>query len=151
MEDSKETIEFWKQKRDEIGKEIILKSFVRFIGESGKGQYDLSGLLYASEERVYFEDFEKSSMFDFLIKKSKKQYEKFTMNFLVSDTSEIRKVSESSAIACAEGAIEKAKKPGIIDSLLKSTIWEISFKDGYSYFFEIFESKELVKLINNEQ
>ena len=53
MEENNESKEFWEEKRRETGKEIIIKSFARFIGETGKGASGLSGLLFATDERVY--------------------------------------------------------------------------------------------------
>lgn len=148
MEENNESKEFWEEKEKEAGKEITIKSFARFIGESGRGLSNLSGLLFGTDERIYFEDFEKSSMLDIFTKKKKGKYEKFTMNFLISDASEMRKVSESSAIACINGDIEEAKPQGKIMSLFNSPIWEIKFKAGAIYFFELFEPNELTKIIN---
>lgn len=150
MEENKESIEFWKEKEEETGKSIVFKSFVRFLGEKGKEKTDLSGLMYATEDRIYFEDFEKSSMFDFILKRKKSKYEKFTMNFPISEISRLHKVSESSALACIEGDITEGVKPGIFDRLFKSFYWEAVLKTGTAYFFEIFEHKELVKLVNND-
>ncbi|MDC7227505.1 MAG: hypothetical protein PQJ61_12140 [Spirochaetales bacterium] len=146
MEENNETIEFWAEKEQQAGKPIIFKSFARFIGESGKGSNGLSGLLYATDERVYFEDFEKSSMLDMFMKK-KRKYEKFTMNFLIDDTVEMRKVSESSAVACINGEIEEARPQSAILGLFNSAAWEVKFNSGNSYFFELFEPAELVKLL----
>lgn len=148
MEENNESKEFWEEKEQETGKEIIIKSFARFIGETGKGTNGLSGLLFATDERVYFEDFEKSSMLDLFTKKNKKKYQKFTMNFLISDASEMRKVSESSATACINGDINEAKPQGALAGLFNSPVWEIKFKDSSSYFFELFEPNELMKKIN---
>ncbi|MBI9109246.1 MAG: hypothetical protein JEZ04_21045 [Spirochaetales bacterium] len=147
MEETNESKEFWAEKEQETGKQIIIKSFARFIGEKGREKSGLSGLLYATEDRVYFEDFEKSSMLDIFMKK-KNKYDKFTMNFLLSDTSEMRKVSESSATACINGTIEEAKPMGAFTGLFSSSAWEVKFKTGESYFFELFEPGELMKLIN---
>ena len=148
MKENNESKEFWEEKKLETGKEIIIKSFARFIGETGKGSNGLSGLLFATDDRVYFEDFEKSSMLDMFTKKNKKKYEKFTLNFLISDASEMRKVSESSAKACINGEITEAKPQGVISGLFSSPVWEIKFKDGNSYFFELFEPNELIKKVN---
>ena len=147
MEETNESKEFWEEKRKETGKDILFKSFARFIGETGKGQSNLSGLMYATEDRIYFEDFEKSSMLDLFMKK-KRKYDKFTMNFLISDTSEMRKVSESSANACINGEIEEAKPQGSIMGIFNSPAWEVRFKSGSSYFFELFEPGQMLKLIN---
>ncbi len=149
MEETNESKEFWAEKEQETGKEIIFRSFARFIGESGRGESGLSGLLYATEDRVYFEDFEKSSMLDIFMKKNKKKYDKFTMNFLISDAKEMRKVSESSASACINGSIEEARPQGALMGLFSSAAWEIKFKTGESYFFELFEPDALLKLITD--
>lgn len=146
MEETNESKEFWAEKEKDTGKEIIFKSFARFIGESGRGESGLSGLMYATEERVYFEDFEKSSMLDIFMK-NKKKYNKFTMNFLLSDAAEMRKVSESSAKACIDGNIEEARPQTKLMGLFNSAAWEIKFKSGESYFFELFEPGALQKLI----
>ncbi len=147
MEENKESIEFWEEKKRETGKDIIFKSFARFVGETAKGSTNLSGLIYATEDRVYFEDFEKSSMLDFLVKK-KKKYDKFTMNFLLEEASGMRKVSESSAAACISGEAQEAKPPGFLTALFNSPLWEIKFKSGGCYYFELFEPKDLISLIN---
>ena len=147
MEENKESIEFWEDKKKEAGGDIVFKSFARFIGESGRGPSGLSGLLYATEERVYFEDFEKSSMLDIFMKK-KKKYEKYTMNFLIADAAEMRKVSESSANACINGEIEEAKPQNRLTGLFNTPAWEIKFRSGESYFFELFEPSDLLKIIN---
>jgi hypothetical protein len=148
MEETNESKEFWAEKEQETGKAIIFKSFARFIGESSRGETGLSGLLYATEDRVYFEDFEKSSMLDLFTKKNKRKYEKFTMNFLINDASGMRKVSESSATACINGNIEEAKPQGIFSGLFNSAAWEVKFKTGESYFFELFEPAGLQKMIS---
>lgn len=150
MEENNESKEFWEEKKQETGGEIIFKSFARFIGEKAKGPIELSGLLFATDERVYFEDFEKSSMLDLFMKKTKKKYEKYTMNFLISDTSDLRKVSQSSASACINGEIEEAVPQGAIMRLFNSAVWEIRFSSGTSYFFELFEPAALAKLISKK-
>ena len=147
MESNKESQEFWNTKREEAGKDILFKSFARFIGETQTGPIGLSGLLYATEDRVYFEDFEKSSFLDILVK-NKKKYQKYTMNFLVSDTAGIRKVSETSAVACMNGEIDEAVAPGALSKLFNNPVWEIKFNSGEAYFFELFEPGELVKLLD---
>ena len=70
------------------------------------------------------------------------------MNFLFSDVAEMRKVSESSATGCINGDIAEAKPQGAIMGLFNSPVWQIKFKDGNSYFFELFEPNELIKKIN---
>ncbi len=148
MEENKESVEFWEEKKKETGKDIIFKSFARFIGESGQGENNLSGLIYSTDERIYFEDFEKSSMLDIFMKK-KRKYEKFTMNFLIADVNGMRKVSQSSAVACINGEIDEGKPQGALTGLFNSPAWEIKFGSGSSYFFELFEPNELVKIINS--
>ncbi|HAK45953.1 MAG TPA: hypothetical protein DCO79_08565 [Spirochaeta sp.] len=148
MEENNESMEFWEEKKQETGKEILFKSFARFIGETAKGSSELSGLLYATEDRVYFEDFEKSSMLDMFMKK-KRKYEKYTMNFLVPEVENMRKVSASSAAACINGELDDAKPQGAVMGLFNSPVWEIRFKSGTSYFFELFEPAALIKLLGN--
>lgn len=147
MEETNESKEFWAEKEQETGKKIIFRSFARFIGESNRGITDLSGLIYSTDDRVYFEDFEKSSMLDIFMKK-KRNYEKFTLNFQLANTSGIRKVSESSAKACINGEIEEAKPLSKLMNLFCQSVWEIKFKSGEAYFFELFEPKELLEQIN---
>ncbi len=147
MDETQESREFWQEKEQETGKQILFKSFARFIGEAGKGLTNLSGLLYSTDDRVYFEDFEKTSFLDMLSKK-KRNYEKFTMNFLLSEAASIRKVSENSAIACIHGETEEARPVSRLGSLFGSTAWEIRFNDGNTYFFELFETAKLKELIN---
>jgi len=149
MEETNESKEFWAEKEQEIGKKIIFKSFARFIGESGRGESGLSGLLFASEDRVYFEDFEKSSMLDIFMKK-KRKYDKFTMNFLLNDAKEMRKVTENSATACINGNLDEAKPQSRLMGIFSSSAWEVKFKSGESYFFELFEPDALQELINRE-
>ena len=146
MAENKESREFWEAKKQETGKDILFRSFARFIGEPGKGSSDLSGLLYATEDRVYFEDFEKNTIWDFLRKK-KDNYQKFTMNFLVSDVADFRKVSESSAIACINGEIGEARTPGSLSRFFNAPAWEVKLTTGNSYFFELFEPQALQKLL----
>ena len=147
MEETNESREFWAEKEREVGKEILFRSFARFIGETSQGETGLSGLLYATEDRAYFEDFEKSSMFDMLLKK-KRKYEKFEMSFLLDDVVNMRKVSESSATACVNGTLDEAKPQNKFMGFLTSPAWEMKFRTGESYFFELFEPDALVKLIN---
>ena len=150
MEENNDSQEFWAEKESEIGRSVLFKSFARFIGETGKGPLNLSGLLFATDDRVYFEDFEKSTMLDIFTKK-KKKYEKYTMNFLIDDAAEMRKVSESSAEACINGSLEEAKPQGALGGLFGTPAWEIKFKTGGSYFFELFEPGYLLKTINTQE
>ena len=150
MEETKESKEFWDEKVREIGKEITFKSFTRFIGEKGKGPTNLSGLLFATDERVYFEDFEKTSMLDIFMKKHKKKYEKFTMNFLLSDVKETASVSEASAMACINGEIEEGKNLSLFMKIFNRPVAEIRFKSGSAYFFEIFETAAFAGLFNSK-
>ena len=146
MEETNESREFWAEKAAETGKDIVFRSFAKFIGEKGRGETNLSGLLYATDDSVYFEDFEKTSMLDMLMKK-KRKYEKFSMSFSLSDAVQMRKVSASSASACAAGSLDEAKEQNILNTLFNAPAWEIKFKTGESYFFELFEPKALIELI----
>lgn len=147
MNDKDESKEFWEEKKQETGKEILYKGFARFIGEASNGRSDISGLMYATSERVYFEDFEKTSMMDMFMKK-KRKYEKYTMNFLISDISDMREVSQSSAAACIEGDMDEGKPIGGLMKLFNTPAWEIKFRSANSYFFELFDAKELLSLLN---
>ncbi len=146
MKETDESVKFWEQKTIEAGKEILFKSFSRFIGTRNEGMKNLTGLLYATEDNIYFEDFEKSSMFDFLMKK-KRDYEKFMMDFPLSEITEMRRVSESSAETCINGSIKEAKPQGKIMGFFNPPIWEIKLQSENSLFFELFEPDGLVKLV----
>lgn len=147
--ESDESIEFWKTKKEEVGKDISFKSFTRFYGEAGNGFLDLTGLIFATDDTLFFEDFEKSSMFSFFLKKKKKSdYKKFTMNIPFKDIKKITRVTESSTMACVNGKIPRGIKAGAFSKLAKSIIWEFELTSGRLCFFEIFEYKRLFKLVN---
>lgn len=147
--ESEDMAAFWAEKEKEAGAPVVFRSFARLIGEPGEGVLDISGLMYATEHKVFFEDFDKTTFVDLLLK-SKKKYEKYAMTFYIRETVSIKKVAESSALSCVEGKAEGGSVVSKLKALLSTPVWEISLNNGRTYFFELFETEKLKELISRK-
>ncbi|OJF75712.1 MAG: hypothetical protein BKP49_10985 [Treponema sp. CETP13] len=147
MINNNETTNFWLTKEKDLGEKIIAKSFARLIGKARNGLIEKKGLLYCTADNIYFEDFAKSTMYDFILPQNT-NYEKFSMQFQISDISHMLKVSEPSAIACCQNKRTKAKPISTIQRFFTSTAWEIQFNSDISYFFELLNPNGFIEVIN---
>ncbi len=138
-----ETNELLQKLETENNGKVAYKTYSLFLGQTGKGEKNLGGLLYIVNDRVIFEDFERQGgMLQLLIKK-KETYEKTKFSFERSSISRINSVTRSSALkAVRYGTNPAGIKPASgITKFLSRTLTQIFMNDGSAYYFELFDEK----------
>lgn len=152
MNPKREEEKFWKVKSEELGAPIRFRSYARFLGMRGTGVEpqirNLSGLLYATEDRLYFEDFERHSLMDALFQGRKREYEKFSIDFDRRDLGGLRQVTEKGAEAYLKGRAAAVSRRSLWHRLFGRPVWELNLRQDVRLFFEIMEPEGLITLVN---
>ena len=147
-----ETYSLLRQLEDENGGKLIFKTYSLYLGKSGEGVNNLGGLLYAVNNRIIFEDFEKQGgMLQLLVKRQEK-YEKTKFSFPVSDVSSVYTITRKNAlkaVASDRNPSDIAPVPPYMKILFR-TITQIRLKDGSAYYFELIDEKSFRDFVNRQ-
>ncbi len=147
-----ETYSLLKQLEDENGGKLIFKTYSLYLGKSGEGVTNLGGLLYAVNNRIIFEDFEKQGgMLQLLVKRQDK-YEKTKFSFPVEDVSSVYTVTRRKAlkaVASGRNPSDIAPVPSYMKILFR-TITQILLRDGSAYYFELIDEKSFRDFISRQ-
>ena len=138
--------EFWRKTAEKRGGPIGFVSFATYLGASGSGIQELSGLLYDVGGTIWFEDFERDNWLSRIVR-SRTSYEKTEFSFSRADARFARMVRRRGALRALTGPSEDALAPATFWSRVFSTpILQVKMKDGSSLFFDLLLKKEFLAL-----
>ena len=138
--------EFWSGREEQYGGKVRYFTFSHFLGNSQSGYKELPGLLFVIDNNLYFEDFEKDSMFGRLMGR-KKSYEKTEFSIPLDQLVKKQIVRKAHAIDVIEGRKNGAELlPASGLSILgPSPVYHLMAEDGTSWFFDqVMEQKSFL-------
>ena len=140
MKTEEEVAGFWSEIEKEHHAKVSFKTFAILLGQSSDVYRDLRGLFYIVDNKVIFEDFEKTDhMLQFLVRRKDKKYEKFKMSFLVDEIVDIKEVSLQTARRCINGSLKhsETKTVSSYQRFFSRSICQIRLTSDYSLFFDL--------------
>jgi hypothetical protein len=143
--------EFWETIEKEHRAKVGFKTYAVLIGKSSDMILNMAGILYIIDDKVVFENFEKSNPMLQIFTKKKETFRKYKIHFSLEDVLEIKEVSGITARRCIDGSIPHSETKIInpyLRFLLKS-IWQIRLRSGYSLFFDLLDSKNFVSFFRD--
>lgn len=141
--------EFWRERQELYGGEILHRTVARYLGSSGEDESrELSGLLFFTGKELVFEDFEKQEGFlGLLIRRNRPKYVKTILRTPVEDIVSVRRVSQRGASAKLKGDPAPVREITRLESFLSIAIHEVNLNSGSALYFELLDGAPLEKIL----
>ncbi|MFP4178650.1 MAG: hypothetical protein ACLFNZ_09820 [Spirochaetaceae bacterium] len=153
MEEKKSDTEtFLAALEEQNGGPLEWRTYAFLLGASGDNNpRSLGGLLYVAADTLIFEDFERENALLGLLGKRKK-YEKCKIEASLSSVAELRSVAAGEARRAINGKCEPNTLPVLsgIRKILEKRTEAVIFKDGTAWFFEMYDTEGLKKILKAE-
>ena len=143
-----ETEEFWTEREQQYGGEIRFRSFARLLGSTLREERELSGLLFLAGETLVFEDFEKeSALMGFIMKTSKKKYEKTVYEIPFDDISRVKPVTQGAAKRKLSGVPGETEEISSLAAFFGRPVQEVILSSEERLYFEVLDKRSLKELL----
>jgi len=149
MKTEDQTSEFWSHIEKEYDAKVSFKTFAILLGQSSDVFRDLRGLLYIVDDKVVFEDFEKTNHFlQFFGRRKEKKYEKLRITFSVDEIVDIKEVTNQTARRCINGSLTHSETKAVspYHRFFSRSICQMRLASDYSLFFDLLNLEGFIAL-----
>jgi len=139
--------EFWRATAAKRGGEIGYFTFATLLGGSARGSDGLPGLLYAVDDALWFEDFERDNWLSKIVA-GRTKYEKTELRFGRADVRYARLVSRGGAARCIGGGVppDRLAPASFLTRAFSTPAVQVAMTDGSSLFFDIMKRSQFLDL-----